>query len=572
MASPEQKGRAAARARREAQIQGKSALRSGGTAARPPSRSPSQDGGDARTASMARREALAGAGKAALARPERTRSDAPDLSAAAHDAPEPTPAPAPAAPVRASAAPRAAAPAKPPNLSQGRMLSQARRRAISSAGKKGTETHRGGAACAQVARQINPDISGRDLSKAVREERARNGRAGGQKSPPTGRRRPDRAASDATTGTAVGPGGRETGAEVGLCRDVTGTRYMSGDVFDRFCQTEPPRAPRKVSDLRTLRGGTVTGTSVAPGAAVTGADAGRCRTVTGDEYLGSDHFSAQCGAAPRPTSPTSPTSPAPRVSGARVTGGARMDDERHVSRTSPDRAPGSDPVPVTGTGSGSGADPVARRAPSAASPAPGGAATVTGARLGGQRISGTFSLGEGKVTGTEERRPGADRSRPAGPMPAMAMARKPVQAAEPPPAPAPAPMPAPAPVAIEFAAPPAPAAPAAATGAPEPAEPAGPAPAPAEPPRPRITGEGMDGGTRITGNDWNRGDRVTGTEGQSASGRNPSWRGATPSRAAPDAAPRAARVTERASDFLVTGSSGNTERGARVTVSGGARG
>ena len=87
----------------------------------------------------------------------------------------------------------------------------------------------------------------------------------------------------------------------------------------------------------------------------------------------------------------------------------------------------------------------------------------------------------------------------------------------------------------------------------------------------RITGEGMDAGTRITGDDWDRGSRVTGTEGASARRRNPTRRGLRPDERTQS------RPSEAAADLpapvsKVTGGSGNTERGALVTYSGGARG
>jgi hypothetical protein len=88
----------------------------------------------------------------------------------------------------------------------------------------------------------------------------------------------------------------------------------------------------------------------------------------------------------------------------------------------------------------------------------------------------------------------------------------------------------------------------------------------------RVTGEGMNSGPKITGDDWERGDRVTGTEGKSASGRNPTMR------IAPGLAMAAAMAPQKRNEDImvpsskVTGGSGNTEKGALVTYSGGARG
>ncbi|WP_246172838.1 hypothetical protein [Thermochromatium tepidum] len=91
--------------------------------------------------------------------------------------------------------------------------------------------------------------------------------------------------------------------------------------------------------------------------------------------------------------------------------------------------------------------------------------------------------------------------------------------------------------------------------------------------RPRITGEGMDGRLRITGDDWGRNERVTGTEGQSVQGRNPTWRGSPAAAFAGARLFRTAQWQDRPKpETRITGSSGSTERGALVTLSGGARG
>jgi len=89
------------------------------------------------------------------------------------------------------------------------------------------------------------------------------------------------------------------------------------------------------------------------------------------------------------------------------------------------------------------------------------------------------------------------------------------------------------------------------------------------PAKARITGEGQSAGGKITGDDWERGDRVTGTEGRSAVRRNPTRPGPMSARA-PVVAKRNEEVDTPVS--RVTGSSGNTERGALITYSGGARG
>ena len=83
----------------------------------------------------------------------------------------------------------------------------------------------------------------------------------------------------------------------------------------------------------------------------------------------------------------------------------------------------------------------------------------------------------------------------------------------------------------------------------------------------RVTGEGN--GSRITGDDWDRGDRVTGTEGLSARRRNPTRVGPMSAMAGMQ---RKRNEEIPAPTSKVTGSSGSTDQGSLITVSGGARG
>jgi hypothetical protein len=83
----------------------------------------------------------------------------------------------------------------------------------------------------------------------------------------------------------------------------------------------------------------------------------------------------------------------------------------------------------------------------------------------------------------------------------------------------------------------------------------------------RVTGEGS--GLKITGDDWDRGERVTGTEGSSARRRNPTRVG--PMSAMPSFQGKRNEQVAAPSN-KITGSSGSTDQGSLVTVSGGARG
>ena len=85
-----------------------------------------------------------------------------------------------------------------------------------------------------------------------------------------------------------------------------------------------------------------------------------------------------------------------------------------------------------------------------------------------------------------------------------------------------------------------------------------------------VTGEGATAGQKITGDDWDRNPNVTGTEGRSSKTRNMTRHGAestkTTSVSQPNHRSREIPVSK------VTGSSGNTSDGALITYSGGARG
>ena len=77
-------------------------------------------------------------------------------------------------------------------------------------------------------------------------------------------------------------------------------------------------------------------------------------------------------------------------------------------------------------------------------------------------------------------------------------------------------------------------------------------------------------GKQITGDAWDRGNKVTGTEGPWASSRNASIRGAA-GQSPMGAAQYRPVAMEPVPQSPITGSSGNTDTGAKVTLSGGAR-
>ncbi|MET0027987.1 MAG: CsoS2 family carboxysome shell protein [Candidatus Thiodiazotropha sp.] len=336
------------------------------------------------------------------------------------------------------------------------------------------------------------------------------------------------------TGTLVGRREKMTGDEPGSCTHITGDDYVGKEQYQKFCQTEPKPSDRKVGASHTLSGETVTGTMTGRSTRVTGDEPGTCKAITGTPYAGAEQYSDYCDSEQVRTA-TARMPLSRREAGAPMTGiqpsvGGKMSGDARGACETVSGTPylGSDqqgevcaalpadmgspdfpqPLGETPWGAFSVTPPV-----HAASAAPvKGMVTGTGYEQG--QITGPFGMATGKVTGTEEARFGRSAA-PAShnePLPEVAGRVK-----------------------------------------------------------SRITGEGIDAGSKITGDDWERGDRVTGTEGTSAKGRNPTRRGGQMNNMM---TPRA----ESRSDDLptpvskVTGGSGNTERGALVTYSGGARG
>lgn len=290
----------------------------------------------ARAASLARRKALSSRGRAAAENKDRVRSAEARRKSSAVTGTE-TDAGCNcgckekeagraqatiAAPSPGIGRPKARAPRRNgASVNPGRAASLARRRAQSSRGKAGLSAS--GMSAAQTARATNPQLSGRELARALREQRSKRGSAGQKKSAPTGRQRPSRstgkgmgpaqdqpwkvgagetARGQTVTGTQVGRSREVTGDEASTCRNVTGTEYMGADIFRDFCQAEPTPAPLRAGSSNTGRGNTVTGNEVGRAARVTGNEPGTCKNVTGTEYVGAEQTEAHCGvkSEPRP--------------------------------------------------------------------------------------------------------------------------------------------------------------------------------------------------------------------------------------------------------------------------------
>ena len=333
------------------------------------------------------------------------------------------------------------------------------------------------------------------------------------------------------TGTHVGRSDKVTGDEPGSCRIITGDEYIGRQQFDTFCATRPAAEPAKVGFSVTNRNLVVSGTRTGRSGKVTGDEPGTCKVVTGTPYAGLEQAGDFCNAAAvRAQRERTPVRNASRMTGIQpglssLTGAERgaCEDVTGTPYVGADQQ-----AAVCSAASGGDADypqslaDAAWQGFSVVSPAR--AAQVERDRTGGvtgstyeqngRSITGPFEMAQGKVTGTEQFR--FDRNAPRGPRltPTAAVA-----------------------------------------------------PRPTERPVSRVTGEGS--GLLITGDDWDRGEHVTGTEGSSARRRNPTRVG--PMGAMPGFQPKRNDKIEPPSN-KITGSSGSTDQGSLITVSGGARG
>jgi hypothetical protein len=393
-------------------------------------------------------------------------------------------------------------------------------------------------------------------------------------------------AGERVTGDFPGRSSRVTGDERGVGRSVTGTQYL------RRATEEQGRAPARVEQATTLRGGGITGSRVGRSERVTGDEPGSCRNVTGNDYVGREQFQEVCGTEPPRQAPATRFS---ATDGGLAVSGARSGRGSAVTGNEPGTCQAVTGTPYMGAeeyrnycAPEDQARAASRQSRPHATPAhditgqqPGLNNTMTGADDGAcQAPTGTPYVGREQYAEACKAEPATPGS-PDFP-----------QSLEEPVAPAPS------------AEPPAAHAPrrsSAVTGSryeggsgitgpfgmaegkvtgTETARHEGrsgfsytpdPAPQQARPaPGSRVTGEGSGSGPSITGDDWDRGERVTGTEGTPAR-RNPSWRGPAGSVMPMQRDPKRNEEVPLP-ESPVTGSSGSTEKGAAVTYSGGARG
>lgn len=327
MSNSQLSGREQARARRQAQKQGKSALAStprpaqstATTAARAPVRRPVSTAGApasaaGRDAARQRREQQK-SGK--TSRVQGTVNPHPKAKAKLDREPVVQP--------RAQEERKSAPAARPANArkvnvnnqpvkqSSGRNVAKAWRKA-GAKGKTGQSVMKtNGTTSGSIAKMSNPGASTREIARKVRAERCTKGKSGCKPTETASAKRAraskDRSSSPSkvgesntlsgqrVSGTQVGQGRKVmTGAEMGACKIVSGTEYLGQEEFVSHCNTQPDAAPAKVSQSQTTRGQVVSGNEVGNSESVTGDQAGQCSAVTGTEYIPADQSAIFCGA------------------------------------------------------------------------------------------------------------------------------------------------------------------------------------------------------------------------------------------------------------------------------------
>ncbi len=500
----------------------------------------------------------------------------------------------------------------------GRNVSRARRKALSK-GKAGESSFKSQAGqSSTIAKMVNPQASVRDVARVVRAERCSKGKTGCTATSNSSSKRSRRKRQDGTpekvsfsetlsggtvSGVQVGQGPL-TGAEKGACKTVSGTEYLGAEEFSSHCSKVPEPAKPKVTFTRTTKGRTISGSTVGQTQSVTGDRSGLCSSITGTEYLPADQSDLFCGAeqttaktmvssvmkpvmsAKASSSPAkvveSMTMAGNRTTGTQVgRGQAVTGDERgycqavtgtgyqgkeEVSEVCGTASPVSPPKKVLVSETASGQFVTGDRS--------GGVSGITGAEAGScQAVSGTGYLGAEAIAescSTEAQASIAKRSRQS-----MAEANKPVTGVKP------------GVVGL--------------TGAQKGAcelvsgtryqsksevsqlcETSGGASI-GDSDYPVMVGqataatlattpfaEDVSSVSLITGDGWEKGGKVTGTDGAWAAKRNPSIRG-VPGQAPMGAAGFRPKSMPEVPQSPITGSSGNTGEGSKVTLSGGAR-
>jgi len=397
---------------------------------------------------------------------------------------------------------------------------------------------------------------------------------------------------EAITGNNVGRSEKVTGDEPGMSRSLTGTQYTKPE--------EIGNAPAKVGMSKTLRGGSVTGSTVGRRERMTGDEAGSCKNVTGDDYVGQEQYNGFCSTAAE--APTDRKVGVSRTGNGLSVTGTMTGRANHVTGNEPGSCKAVTGTPYGGMEQSENfcqAEDVAlvsaRNRESRSTPSmpltgiqPGVGGVMTGADKGAcEQVSGTPYVGADHYADACPAAPATTAS-PDFPQAIDGNA-----------------------VGQQFSVSSPSGGAAAASGSTgitgkqntkshitgpfgmatgkvtgtedarfgkghENATEMRPEPVAQIEGRDktRISGEGQDTGLNITGDDWGRGKHVTGTEGMSATKRNPTIRANNSMQAMQEMAAIAQKRNEEVAipNSKVTGGSGNTDKGSLITYSGGARG
>jgi hypothetical protein len=313
---------------------------------------------------------------------------------------------------------------------------------------------------------------------------------------------------------------------------VTGAEKLEFNAKQR--QTEPA-APRKVMSATTALGNATTGTQVGRLETVTGDHRGYCQSVTGTGYQSQEEATAVCQTTP-PPAPSNPQRLSRTLNNQAVTG------ERAGALSGATGSEAGACKAVTGTPY-MGVESVAESCSvdqleeiSARREVSHQGRSLTGTEPGVMGLTGAQKGACSLITGTEYHSANQTNAYCGSAQPGDSDFPIMMNNASASPAPAPA-------------------APAAST----------------ETAAPASEAESTDPANRITGASWDRSSKVTGTEGQWAAQRNTSLRGQKHQSPMSAMSFRPSKEMEEVPQSPITGSSGNTGQGAKVTLSGGAR-
>ncbi len=203
----------------------------------------------------------------------------------------------------------------------GRAFAMARRTAMSSKGKSGTQVVKAAATLVgrglitsdAVGEVLANGLNGRQVAMARRAQLSSTGaRSKSNASRPSGKTRKAVAKGEAVvkveesetlkgqhvTGTIPDRSKKVTGNEPGSLRAITGTEYVGAEQYDSFGAKRPQPNTDKVVVSETSYGKRVTGGKMFFDQDVTGTEAGECRKITGTEYIAADTFRSVCGTKP----------------------------------------------------------------------------------------------------------------------------------------------------------------------------------------------------------------------------------------------------------------------------------